>query len=148
MASPATNTGEGSVRLGSATNAEGASLLAVFFDGSCPLCSRGIRHYGRLDTRHRLRLVDISAASFDAATEGVDARSVHVRFHARLPDGTLVSGVDAFCAIWEALDIWPVARACGRNRILRLPLDGAYAVFARIRPLLRGLRCRDACEIR
>lgn len=103
--------------------------------------------YATKDTRSRLRLVDISSPSFDALAEAVDPVKVHARFHVRRPDGLLVSGVDAFAAIWEALALWPLAQACARHPILRLPLDMGYNVFALLRPLIRRGDCSGSCTV-
>ncbi|MFT5130075.1 MAG: putative DCC family thiol-disulfide oxidoreductase YuxK [Rhodothermales bacterium] len=121
--------------------------LVIFYDGQCPLCSREVSHYARRDRHNVLRLVDIAEPSFDAVAEGVDPLLVHARFHVRLADGQLTTGVDAFAAIWEALEIWPLARVCARNRLLRIPLDLGYVCFARIRPLFRRKACQGSCSI-
>ena len=123
------------------------SRLAVFYDGLCPLCSREMAHYSARDTKGVLHLIDIADPNFAPAAEGVDAERVHERFHVRCSDGQLVTGVDAFAAIWEALDMWPLAVACSRNPILRIPLNIGYLCFAKIRPLFRRRGCHGSCPI-
>ena len=119
----------------------------VFYDGQCPLCSWEMALYARRDHNDILRLVDISDEFFDAAFEGLDPERIHARFHVRRPDGQLVIGVDGFAAIWDALGMWPLAVACARNRLLRLPLDLAYVCFAKIRPYFRRGLCKGTCSI-
>lgn len=125
----------------------GHSRLAVFYDGHCPLCSREVAHYSARDSKGVLHVIDIADPDFDPTAEGVDPARVHDRFHVRCSDGQLVNGVDAFAAIWEALDIWPLAVACSRNPILRIPLDIGYHCFAKIRPLFRRRGCHGSCPI-
>lgn len=115
--------------------------LTVFFDGACPLCSREIAHYRRRDREGRLRLVDIAAPSFDAAAEGVDGEQVKRSLHVRRPDGTLITGLDSFIAIWDALGLHTAARLA-RLPGVHLVLRAGYRVFAAVRPYLP--RRRDA----
>ncbi|MFO0573087.1 MAG: DUF393 domain-containing protein [Polyangia bacterium] len=115
--------------------------LTVFFDGACPICSREIAHYRRRDSEGRLRLVDIAAPSFDAAAEGVDGEQVKRSLHVRRRDGQLITGLDSFIAIWDALGLHTAARLArlpGVNLLLR----AGYRVFAAVRPYLP--RRRDA----
>lgn len=123
----------------------GAFEVEVFFDGECPLCVREIRMLQRLDRgRGRVRFTDIAAPSFDAANIGLPFEALMDRIHGRLPDGTLVEGVEVFRRLYAAVGLGPVAA------LTRLPgisgaLDLAYGAFAKNRLRLTG-RCRDgAC---
>ena len=69
--------------------------VEVFFDGDCPLCRREIAFVRRLDRRSRVRFTDIAATSFASAVFGRTHDDLMARIHARLPDGSLVEGVDA-----------------------------------------------------
>ena len=80
-----------------------SSQLQVFFDGACPLCSREVRHYDKLDRHDRIQWVDIAAPTFNAPDYGLDPARVQMAMHARTPQGTIVTGVEAFIHIWRAL---------------------------------------------
>ncbi len=122
-----------------------AVALELFYDGACPLCTREARALGRLDRNGRLKLTDLAAPGFDPAGAGVPMERLLARIHGRLPDGTIVEGVEVFRRAYEAVGL----------RLLvvptRLPgiswlLDRAYDVFARNR-LRRTGRCRDgSCD--
>lgn len=120
--------------------------IEVFYDGDCPLCVREMRLIRRLDKRQRIRFVDIAAEGFDRASAGVTWESLMDRIHARLPDGTLVEGVEVFRRLYTAVGFrWLVA-------LTRLPgvaqlLDLGYRWFAKNRLRLTG-RCTDgSCEL-
>ena len=126
--------------------------VTVYFDGACHLCSREIEHYRSKDTEGKLCLVDISHPTFDAAALGLDSQLVQKFMHVRLPNGTLVTGVDAFVAIWNVLPGYS-----GLSRIAKLPgmnvlLRGGYRGFAAIRPFLpkrHSAECTDgSCAAR
>ena len=118
--------------------------LELFYDGACPLCAREARALRRLDRRGRLKLTDLAAPGFDSDETGVPMERLLVRIHGRLPDGTIVEGVEVFRRAYAAVGFGPLVA------LTRLPglshlLDLAYGWFARNRLRLTG-RCADgAC---
>jgi len=109
--------------------------LTVFFDGLCPLCSREIAHYRRRVTADSVEFVDIAGPKFDAVTLGLDPVQVHRHIHAKV-DGKLITGVDAFRALWGVIPgfrwlhwITGLPGVYSASKVL-------YAIFAWLRPLL------------
>lgn len=120
--------------------------IEVFYDGACPLCVREVRMLHRRDRRGRIRFVDIAADDFDTASIGLSWDRLMDRIHARLPDGTLVEGVEVFRRLYAAVGFGPLV-ALTRLPGVRQLLDVAYAAFAKNRLRLTG-RCVDgACEL-
>ncbi len=119
----------------------------VFYDGDCPLCLREIRMLQRMDRkRGRIQFTDIASADFDAASVGRSYGELMEEIHGRLPDGTLVTGVEVFRRLYSAVGLGaPVA-------LTRLPgvthaLDLGYRLFAKNRLKLTG-RCVDGvCSV-
>jgi predicted DCC family thiol-disulfide oxidoreductase YuxK len=110
----------------------------VFFDGSCPVCSREIALYRGMDGAGCIDWVDVSAGKGEIAP-GFDRESAMARFHMRRADGKIVSGAAAFAELWASV---PRLRLAGR--IARLPpfvwvLEIGYRVFLRLRPLLHKI---------
>ncbi len=104
--------------------------LTAFFDGGCPLCSKEIAHYRRLDRTDRIRWVDIThdAAALDAA--GLDTETAMRRLHVQAAGGEMLTGVPAFVALWRRLPRYRLlARLVSGLRLTR-PLDLVYARFA------------------
>lgn len=113
----------------------GRGDLTVYYNGGCPICSAEIDHY-----RHRIKTgaqpegeaiawVDIAGDDTAEADTGLDREILERRLHARLPDGRLVGGVDAFEAVWDRVPGFsPLAR------VLRWgPTRGvAEAVYERV----------------
>lgn len=115
-------------------------IVTVWFDGACPLCRREISFMRRLDRAGRLYFVNL--ADPDVACP-LDRRSLLMQLHARVGDGPLLVGVDAFAAMWCAI---PLLRPLGL--LARWPPAGrllarAYAHFLRMRPRLQRLLARD-----
>lgn len=120
--------------------------VEVFFDGKCPLCTKEIVMLRRLDRRGRIRFTDIADPGFDPQEVGLSMKDLMDRIHARLPDGSLIEGVEVFRRLYAAVGLSPVVA------LTRLPgiaqgLDVAYRLFAKNRLKLTG-RCEDgACEV-
>jgi predicted DCC family thiol-disulfide oxidoreductase YuxK len=119
--------------------------IEVFYDGECPLCMREIRMLQGRDRRRRIRFVDIAAPGFDAASVGLTWETLMDRIHGRLPDSTLVEGVEVFRRLYAAVGFGPLVALTRLPGVKQL-LDVAYHAFAKNRLRLTG-RCVDgACE--
>jgi predicted DCC family thiol-disulfide oxidoreductase YuxK len=120
--------------------------VEVFYDGACPLCLREINMLRRRDHRARIRFTDIAADGFDADAVGVTWDALMERIHGRLPDGTLIEGVEVFRRLYAAAGFAPLvalSRAPGVAQLLNL----AYHLFAKNRLRLTG-RCADErCQV-
>ncbi len=120
--------------------------VEVFFDGDCPLCVREITLLRRLDRRGRIEFTDIAAPAFDAAEVGLSWQALMDRIHGRLPDGTIIEGVEVFRRLYASVGFGPLValtRWPGVSHLLEL----GYHAFAKNRLRLTG-RCTDgACEL-
>jgi predicted DCC family thiol-disulfide oxidoreductase YuxK len=88
----------------------------ILYNDACPICRAEIAHYrARAEvTGAAIDFEDLNAADLDGWR--LTPEQAMRRMHARLPDGRIVSGVEAFARIWEAL---PGYRWLAR--LLRLP---------------------------
>lgn len=118
--------------------------MTVYFDGGCPVCSREIGFYRRLDREGAIRWHDVSAGVGDLAGDGVTQEEALARFHARLPGGRLVTGVDAFIALWRRLPWFRRLAPIAAWRPIRFILERGYAWYAPRRLRLTGRR--NACQ--
>jgi predicted DCC family thiol-disulfide oxidoreductase YuxK len=108
--------------------------VTVWYDGDCPLCSREIALMRRLDRRAEIAFVDLSGAAGECP---VDRQDLLARLHAE-EDGRLVSGAEAFAAMWRAI---PVLRPLGllaRNPTVLDLLERGYLRFLKVRPKLQS----------
>lgn len=111
-------------------------IVTVWFDGACPLCRREIGWMRRLDRAARLHFVDLA----DSNTACPLDRSILLsRLHARVGDGPLLVGADAFAAMWRAVPVLrPLGLLAAWRPVGRL-LGWAYERFLRVRPRLQAL---------
>lgn len=77
--------------------------VEVLYNGSCPICAAEIAAYRRAAEGRDMRFVDLGAGDLAAwgLSEAAAARRLHVR-----QDGRIVSGLEAFRAIWAELPRW------------------------------------------
>jgi len=120
--------------------------VEVFYDGACPLCTKEMRMLRRRDQGRRIRFTDIADPSFDAAAVGLSWETLMSRIHGRLPDGTVIEGVEVFRRLYAAVGFSTLAklsRAPGVSHLLEL----GYRLFAKNRLRLTGRCADDACEL-
>ena len=111
--------------------------LTVFFDGACPICAREIALMKRLDRRQRLAYCDFSRLDYDTASKGFAPSELGTVIHARWADGSVITGVDVFRAMWEAVGLGLLAKLSHLSLVEPLVLR-AYEWFARNRLQLTG----------
>lgn len=111
--------------------------LTVFFDGACPICAREIALMKRMDQQRQLEFNDFSAVDYDLASIDVSPAELGRIIHARWADGRVISGVEVFRAMWEAVGLGMLARL-SRLSLLEPMVLRAYAWFARNRLRLTG----------
>jgi predicted DCC family thiol-disulfide oxidoreductase YuxK len=116
-----------------------ALTLTVLYDGACPLCRREIGVYRGLQPLHPdspLCFTDISDAA-SPLPPGTTREQLLARFHVRGCDGELLSGAQAFLALWAALPGWRWLALAGRLPGAAWVMECGYRLFLRWRPLLQ-----------
>jgi len=111
--------------------------LTVFFDGACPICAREIALMKRLDRRQRLAYCDFSRPDYDTASIGFAPSELGRVIHARWADGSVITGVDVFRAMWEAVGLGLLAKLSRLSLVEPLVLR-AYEWFMRNRLQFTG----------
>jgi predicted DCC family thiol-disulfide oxidoreductase YuxK len=109
-----------------------SAMVTVWFDGSCPLCTREIALMRRLDRRGTIAFVDIAG---DAACP-LDRPTLLARFHAQTEDAPMVSGAAAFAVMWRAIPILRPLGLLARIPLVLWGLERMYRLFLRVRPAL------------
>ena len=118
--------------------------LTVLYDGACPLCRREIGVYRGLQPLQQdspVCFADVNDAALPLPP-GTTREQLLARFHVRGRDGVLLSGAQAFLALWAALPGWRwLARLARLPGVLPL-LERAYRGFLHLRPALQALARR------
>tara|TARA_R110002111_G_scaffold144910_2_gene211289 strand:- start:158361 stop:158771 length:411 start_codon:yes stop_codon:yes gene_type:complete len=122
--------------------------LEAFYDAECPLCLREVNLLRRLDRKHKILFTNIADPQFAAESYGKTADQFMNEMHARLPDGTWVTGVEVFRRLYTAVGLrWLVLPT--RLPVISQFLNLSYRFFAKNRLKLTG-RCHQnngSCRI-
>lgn len=110
--------------------------LTVLYDGACPLCRREIGIYSGLEPNTPVCFADVSDAALPLPP-GTTREQLLARFHVRSREGELLSGAQAFLALWAALPGWRWLARAGRLPGAAWAMERAYRVFLRWRPTLQ-----------
>jgi len=109
----------------------------VYFDGGCPVCSREVAMYQRQPGADAVQWVDVAHCGLGDLGAGLTRQAAMARLHLRRPDGSLVSGAQAFTSLWRVLPRWAwLGRVLGAGPGLWL-LEAGYRSFLVVR---RGWR--------
>ena len=122
-----------------ADDAKSRSELTVLYDGSCPLCRREISVYRDLKPLHPDAAVcyaDISNAAVPLPC-GTTREQLLARFHVQRQNGELLSGAQAFLALWTALPGWRWLALVGRLPGTVWLMERIYLLFLRWRPAIQ-----------
>ena len=113
--------------------------LTVLYDGACPLCRREIgvhRGLQPLQPDAPVCFADVSDTTLPLPP-GTTREQLLARFHVRGRDGQLLSGAQAFLALWAALPGWRWLALAGRLPGGAWVMERSYRIFLRWRPLLQ-----------
>jgi len=113
-----------------------APPLTVLYDGACPLCRREIGVYRGLQPNTPVCFSDVSNTTMPLPP-GTTREQLLARFHVRVGDGRLLSGAQAFLALWAALPGWRWLAWLGRLPGAAWVLECLYRLFLRWRPTLQ-----------
>lgn len=115
-------------------------MTTMFYDGGCPVCMRGVRHYQRLDWARRIHWVDLIEQPDALQPYGVDFAEAMERLHVLDANGRLVSGAGAFVVLWAELPWYRGLAALTKIRGVMPLMNAAYEHMTRGR---YARRCRD-----
>ncbi len=116
-----------------------AMPLTVLYDGACPLCRREIGVYRGLQPLHADSPVCFADVNDTALRlpPGTTREQLLARFHVRSREGALLSGAQAFLALWAALPGWRWLALAGRLPGAAWVMERCYRLFLRWRPMLQ-----------
>ena len=111
------------------------SVVKVWFDSQCPLCSKEIAVMKRLDWRARGDFIDIYAS----ADCPLDPSRLLERFNAQETRGPILDGAAAFAVLWRHLPLLRLLGELARIPVCLKALECACIKFLRFRPRLQQL---------
>ena len=116
--------------------------LILFYDGSCPLCTKEIVLLEKYDKSKEIQFEDITSDNFSERFTHIDLTKADAIIHGQLPNGEVITGMDVTFLAWEIVN---------RNkwlRLFKLPLirtvtDWSYLIFAKHRKKITKSLCKN-----
>ncbi|KAL6973283.1 hypothetical protein U1Q18_027463 [Sarracenia purpurea var. burkii] len=113
--------------------------IKMLFDGECPLCMREVNMLRERNKRYgAIKFVDISSDEYNPKeNHGLDYKTVMGRIHAILSDGTVVTNVEAFRRLYEAVGLGWIYAITKYEPIATI-VEAVYGVWAKYRLQITG----------
>jgi predicted DCC family thiol-disulfide oxidoreductase YuxK len=111
--------------------------VTVYYDGSCPLCTKEIGLYQRAAGGEAVNWCDVSREQ--AQLDGLTQDQAMARFHVKGTDGVMQDGARAFILLWLSLPRWRWLGRIASFPPLPSILEVLYRGFLPIRPWLQKL---------
>ncbi len=82
------------------------SVISVFFDGKCNLCSKEINYYQRIAPKNTFNWVDITKTPGELDKFEIKLSDGLRLMHVADSNGNIFTGVDAFIIMWKQIKYW------------------------------------------
>ena len=84
------------------------SVISVFFDGKCNLCSKEIDYYQRIAPKNTFNWVDITKTPGELDKFEIKLSDGLRLMHVADSNGNIFTGVDAFIIMWKQIKYWKI----------------------------------------
>ncbi|XP_021719001.1 uncharacterized protein At5g50100, mitochondrial-like [Chenopodium quinoa] len=113
--------------------------IKMLYDGDCPLCMREVNMLRERDKQYgAIKFVDISSEDYSPEeNQGLDYNTVMGKIHAILADGTVVTNVEAFRKLYEAVGLGWVYAITKFEPVATIA-EAVYGVWAKYRLQITG----------
>ena len=109
------------------------SMIKVFYDGKCNLCSKEIDYYKSIVDRHKFKWLDIASNPKHLKEINVSQKDALLYLHATDEKNKLFIGVDAFLLIWKNIKYWRILFFFISLPIIKQLSVMLYKIFANYR---------------
>jgi len=111
--------------------------VVVYFDGSCPMCSKEIQYYRGLDKHARILWEDVAGEN-PSCPIGYDQATLMARFHVKeIASGQVFDGAAGFARVWLALPApWRGLGKIATFKPVTWVMEMGYRLTLKVRPLI------------
>ncbi|XP_010678698.2 uncharacterized protein At5g50100, chloroplastic [Beta vulgaris subsp. vulgaris] len=113
--------------------------IKMLYDGDCPLCMREVNMLREKNKEYgTIKFIDISSENYSPEeNQGLDYTTVMGKIHAILADGTVVTNVEAFRKLYEAVGLGWVYAVTKYEPVATIA-EAVYGVWAKYRLQITG----------
>ena len=106
------------------------SMISVFFDGKCNLCSKEINYYQRIAPKNTFNWVDITKTPGELDKFEIKLSDGLRLMHVADSNGNIFTGVDAFIIMWKQIKYWKILGLFVSLPIVKQIANLLYRYFA------------------
>jgi len=106
------------------------SVISVFFDGKCNLCSKEIDYYQRIAPKNTFNWVDITKTPGELDKFEIKLSDGLRLMHVADSNGNIFTGVDAFIIMWKQIKYWKILGLFVSLPIVKQIANLLYQYFA------------------
>ena len=117
----------------------GEVKVTVWWDSSCPLCTKEIEIMKKLDKHKAVNFIDLMKSDNSANGCPINKKEMLARFHAQETGKEIVTGAAAFATVWRNIPAMRWLGILAENPRILLMLESAYIWFLKYRPKLQNL---------
>eukprot|EP01025_Chloroclados_australasicus_P050982 TRINITY_DN59291_c0_g1_i1.p1 TRINITY_DN59291_c0_g1~~TRINITY_DN59291_c0_g1_i1.p1 ORF type:complete len:191 (-),score=13.88 TRINITY_DN59291_c0_g1_i1:138-710(-) len=113
--------------------------IRMLYDGDCPLCMREVNFLKDRDSgKDKIDFVDISSDDYSPIdNQGISYEQAMGRIHAILPDGKVITDIEVFRRLYEAVGLGWVY-AITKNKNIENLANVVYDFWAKYRTQITG----------
>eukprot|EP01024_Parvocaulis_polyphysoides_P043708 TRINITY_DN400_c0_g1_i2.p3 TRINITY_DN400_c0_g1~~TRINITY_DN400_c0_g1_i2.p3 ORF type:complete len:193 (-),score=27.88 TRINITY_DN400_c0_g1_i2:225-803(-) len=113
--------------------------IRMLYDGDCPLCMREVDFLKDRDsTNNKIDFVDIASPDYSPENnQGISYEQAMGRIHAILPDGKIITDIEVFRRLYEAVGLGWVY-AVTQNKNVENVANTVYGFWAKYRTQITG----------
>ncbi|XP_076947600.1 uncharacterized protein At5g50100, chloroplastic [Bidens hawaiensis] len=113
--------------------------IKMLYDGDCPLCMREVNMLKERNKDYNtINFVDISSDDYSPEdNQGLDYETAMGKIHAIMSDGTIVTNVEAFRKLYEAVGMGWIYAITKYEPVATI-VDAVYGVWAKYRLQVTG----------
>ena len=112
--------------------------IKLLYDSLCPICVREVNMLGKRDQMKKIAFIDIADPNYNPRENAdIDFHTAMGAIHAIRRDGTVLTGIEAFRATYEAVGLgWIYSLT--RLRPIGAVAEFVYSIWARHRLWMTG----------
>lgn len=112
--------------------------IKMLYDGDCPLCMREVNFLRSRNAAGKIEFVDIASPDFSPEdNQNISFEEAMGAIHAILPDGTVITNVEVFRRLYEAVGLGWLYAVTKVEPVGHLA-DAVYGVWAKYRMQITG----------
>ncbi len=119
--------------------------ITVFYDGSCPLCTREIARWRHAPFACDIEWLDITDNDRELLRRGIDPGKAMLELHTQTDSGEIYTSVESYALLLSQLPRWYLLGRFMSLPIIKPLLTHSYNGLTRLRLKLEG-RWPQVCE--